>query len=73
MSNSEILLISDLSESELDTVAAGWDIDQLAALNVSIGIQVAPTTNVALLNFDEVTQTGSGQYQLVNAGNIASV
>lgn len=71
MLNSEVALISELSVSELDAVAAGtWDLDQASLRNLAIGFQSAPTTNVAAFNLGDVSQSGSYQDQTVNSGNI---
>ena len=70
----EITTISELSDADLDVVAAGWghSTNQFSAGNLALGIQIAPTVNVAVLSWG-VYQSGASQSQLVNAGNIAGM
>ena len=70
----DISTITELNDAELDTVSAGNGrfLAQGAFGNVAVGIQVAPTVNVALLS-GAVWQSGASQSQIVNAGNIGSI
>ncbi len=71
MSDTNAVVISDLSDSELDFVAAGWgySFKQIALGNTAIQLAENNQVNLAVLNYR--SSQGGGQSNNNNAGNQA--
>ncbi len=70
MSNSTVLIISELADSELDVVAAGWGYSfaQIAVGNFALQIATNNQVNAAFANLG--SNQGGSQSNSNNAGNI---
>ncbi len=70
MSSTDVVAISELSETEIDAVSGGGFGLILGSPNVNVSTQ----TNLAVLNFDEVAQSNSNATSQVvsNGGGIIS-
>jgi hypothetical protein len=70
MSNTDSLVITELSDAELDTVAAaGWGFKQISYGNVAVQIASNNQLNIAGVNYH--SSQGGSQTNNNNAGNQA--
>lgn len=71
MTNTDAMAITELSDAELDTVAAGWgySFKQFALGNTAVQVAANNQLNIAAFNYN--SSQGGSQVNNNNAGNQA--